>query len=228
MPQPATPDSGRDAHVRTPRLEILCAKPPAVKGEREFFAVSAEPDDPLDEIARELRQGPGAEFRAEAELDEIETETGRRRRRSLADVARSSMHRGDTVSALVAGRTLIGRVDAVGVDYLVLVTAAEAVDVRFDASLLRVVPAPSGGHDGRPGSATLRARLAEYEQTGERVTALLTDAIADVTGTIRVVATDHVRMVDLDGADVVVPLRLLAGITRPLPGRSFGGDERVR
>lgn len=185
--------------------------------------MSGEPDDPLDEIARELRQGPGAEFRAEAELDEIETETGRRRRRSLADVARGSMHRGDTVSALVAGRTLTGHVDGVGVDYLVLVTAAEVVDVRLDAAVLRVVPAPSGGHDGRPGSATITARLAEYEQTGERVT-LLTDTIADVTGSIRVVATDHVRIVDLDGADIIIPLRLIAAIRRPLPRRGSGGE----
>ena len=47
-------------------------------------------DDPIESLARELRQTVGAEFRAEAEIVEIETEVGRLRRRTLSDVARQA------------------------------------------------------------------------------------------------------------------------------------------
>ena len=40
-------------------------------------------DDPLESLARELRESVGSEFRAEAEMVEIETEIGRLRKRGL-------------------------------------------------------------------------------------------------------------------------------------------------
>lgn len=181
--------------------------------------MSGEPDDPLDDLARELRLGAGEELRAEAELDEIETETGRRRRRTVGDLARQAMHRADTVTVEVAGRSLTGVVDAVGLDYLVLLTPVAAVDVRLDAAVLRITPSRTGGHDARPGSATFAARLAEYEETSETVTLLLTAPPGELTGSVAVAAGDHVRIAGGDGRESVVPRPLVAAVTRPRPGR---------
>ncbi|NIR42069.1 MAG: hypothetical protein GWN79_28635, partial [Actinobacteria bacterium] len=59
-----------------------------------------------------------------------------------------------------------------------------------------------GGRTVRGGSRTLRARLAEYEQTGEPVT--LHTSEGEVRGRIAVAATDHV-VVDDDDMEHVVP-----------------------
>lgn len=179
--------------------------------------MTSEGSDPFGELAAELRLGAGEELRAEAELDEAETEIGRRRRRTVADLARRAMHRGDTVTVHVAGLTLSGVVDAVGLDYLVLLTPATAADVRLDAAVLRISPAPSGGHDARPGSATFAARLAEYEQTGEDLTLHLATDPPSVVGSVAVAAGDHVLVSSPGAGDVVIPLPLVVAVTRPRP-----------
>ena len=85
--------------------------------------------DEFDELARSLRQGAGREWREEAAADEQLTELQRRRARTLADVAREAMHRGDRVTVEVAGLRLAHPVIAVGVDYLVLDDGDGVVDV---------------------------------------------------------------------------------------------------
>lgn len=177
--------------------------------------VTFGPEDPLEALARELRQGAGAEMRAEADLDEQETEKGRQRRRTMADEARRAMARADTVSVTVGGRTLSGHVDAVGSDYLVLVTATTAADIRLDRVVLRVRPQPRGGQDGRPGSATFKARLAEYEHTGEPVTLII--GPDETEGIVTLVAVDHLRVTTPDAEELVVPLDAVTAVLRPLP-----------
>jgi hypothetical protein len=163
-------------------------------------------DDPLEGLARELRESVGAEFRAEAEMVEFETEIGRLRRRSLHDVAREAANRGDRVSVVTAGRTVTGLVAHVGKDYLSLETPTEYLDARLDRVALLVSPNTSGGIDPRGGSITFKARLSEFEQTGEQVEVVASQINTSVLGRVAVVATDHVIVQDADGATNVLPL----------------------
>lgn len=171
-----------------------------------------ESGDPLKDLARELRQGAGAELRAEAEITERETHQGRLRKRTLADVARQAANRGDQVTATVAHRTFIGTVIHVGNDYLSLETAGEWVEIRLDAAHLRIRPNRSGGLSTTKGSATLKARLGEYEQTGERIE-LIVDGGEVLTGVVRVVAVDHV-MFEETHEETVAPLAMILAVVR--------------
>jgi hypothetical protein len=163
-------------------------------------------DDPLESLARELREKVGSEFRAEAETVETETEIGRLRRRAMRDVVREAANRGDRVSVVTAGRTVTGFVAHVGKDYLSLETPTEHLDARLDRVAIVVAPSTSGGIHPRGGSITFKARLSEYEQTGERVELAAPRLNAAVQGRIAVVATDHVIIEDLDGAQNAFPL----------------------
>lgn len=168
-----------------------------------------EPQDPLKDLARELRQGVGAELRAEAEITEQETHQGRLRKRTLSDVARQAANRGDQVTVPVAHRTFIGTVIHVGNDYLTLETAGEWVEIRLDAAPLRIRPHRSGGLSTTKGSATFKARLGEYEQTGERIE-LIIDGGEVLPGTVTVVAVDHIMFEETSGETVVPLTRILA------------------
>lgn len=173
--------------------------------------------DPYDDLARELRRGAGAEMREEAEITELETRQGRLRRRRLADVAAEAMHRGDRVTVEIRDRRLVGTAVFVGDDYLTLETATEVADVRLDRAVLWVARRPAGGHASRGGSRTLRARLGEYEHTGETVTVVAPAIPAETAGQISVAAVDHVLVSTTDG-EVVVPLPLIELVVRPRPG----------
>ena len=175
--------------------------------------------DPIEELARYLRQGIGAEMRAEAEEAERESHQGRLRRRTMSDIGRECANRGDRVRARTAVRTVVGRVDHVGADYLTIVTAEQACDVRLDRCTLTIETSASGGHSTQRGSVTLKARLAEYEQTGEPVTIVCAGVDAEVDGVVAVAATDHVVVVDADDRRTVVPYAVIDLVVRPLPTR---------
>jgi hypothetical protein len=174
-------------------------------------------DDPLEELARELRQTVGIELRAEAEVAEYETQIGRLRRLGLSDVARSAMHRGDLISLITATRTITGLPVFTGRDYLVCQTQAEVVDAPFERVLLRVERKPKGGHTTRGGSHTFKARLSELEQTGELVTIVTADAGIEIVGRLAVVAMDHCIIEEPDGSRVHVPLGQICLVIRPRP-----------
>lgn len=176
--------------------------------------MSAGADDAYEELARELRQGVGAEWRDEAEITERETHLGSLRKRRLADVAREAMHRGDIVTVLVGGWSVKGAVMFVGGDYLVLQTSSQMLDIVLDRAVMRIEPQHGGGHTTRGGSATFKARLAEYEQTGEPVTLHLRGA-SQLTGRIVVAAVDHCITEDTDGARSHIPIALIEMISRP-------------
>lgn len=173
-------------------------------------------EDPLDELARLLRSGAGAEMRAEAEAVELETHLMRLRRRSVADVAREAMHRGDRLTVMARGHTFSGDPVFVGKDYMVIETTTEIYDVRLDRVALAVTRRTEGGHSVRGGSVTFRARLAEYEQTGETVRLVASGIPHELDGRILVVATDHVVVGSSDGEQVVA-LGALDLIIRPRP-----------
>lgn len=169
-------------------------------------------DDPLDDLARHLRTGAGSELRAEAEIAELETHQGRLRRRSQADVARQAAARGDQATLLLSDRTISGAVTHVGRDYVTIETETEIVDARLAAAIVRITPRRQGGLVTGKGSATWKARLAEFESTGEPLTAMT--AGGRWQGMITVAATDHVIFVD-EGSEMMIPYDLIDFIVRP-------------
>ncbi len=175
------------------------------------------PIDPLEELARELRQTVGAELRAEAEITEQETHVGRLRRLGMADAARAAMHRGDIVSLITATRTITGVPVYVGKDYLVCQTKADVVDAPFERVVIRVERRPQGGHTTRGGSITFKARLSELEQSGEMVTLTTADAALEVQGRIAIVATDHCIVEHPEGPRLHIPISQIALVIRPRP-----------
>jgi hypothetical protein len=174
-------------------------------------------NDPLEELARELRQTVGAELRAEAEITEHETHIGRLRRLGLSDITRAAMHRGDLVSLITATRTITGVPVFTGKDYLVCQTKTEIVDAPFERVLIRVERQPLGGHTTSGGAITFKARLSELEHTGEIVTIVTADAGMDIVGRFAVVATDHCIVEDPQGPRIHIPIGQICMIIRPRP-----------
>jgi hypothetical protein len=124
-----------------------------------------------------------------------------------------AMHGGDRVTVSCQAGRWSGQLWAVGDDYLVL----EAVDVWIEAHLpsigLEMEPARSGGRSGSPASATWRARLTELELEGTVVSVLAPQANVEVTGTIEVVAADHIVVATGD-RKTVLPITLIAVVLR--------------
>lgn len=171
-------------------------------------------EDPLEELGRELRHTVGREFQAEAEVTEHETSIGRLRRLGLAEVARSAMHRGDAISLITGSRTITGMAVFTGKDYLICQTATELFDAPFDRVVIKIEPRASGGHSTQGGAITFRARLAEYEQTGESVSLVCADSSLEVFGAIAVVASDHCILQESDGSRFHIPISQIALIAR--------------
>jgi hypothetical protein len=139
-------------------------------------------------------------------------------RRTLVDVARDCMHRGDTVAVLVGGATFTGTLSAAGDDLLQVLTPSGHVDIQLHASLpspvvLRVVTrAHAGGRRGDPNASTFRARLLEREADGDEVVVgslLLAEALG---GTLSVGA-DQVGVRDGDGSPTYLPIAWVGWIT---------------
>jgi hypothetical protein len=172
-------------------------------------------DDPLDELALELRAAVEDELLADAEAVEELAELGRRRARSVSDLLTDAMHRGDAVRARSAGFVLAGSIAYVGNDYVVIEGMDATADVRMRGSAFTLERARAGGHRTTGGSRTFRARLAEYEQSGEPV--VLHTAAGELRGVIDTAATDHV--VVRDDMVHVVPYETISLVLRPRPSR---------
>ncbi|MGH9050193.1 MAG: hypothetical protein ACRDY4_10720 [Acidimicrobiia bacterium] len=142
--------------------------------------------------------------------------------RSLVDVARDLMHRGDTVAVTAAGATFTGEVTDVGFDVLRLRTASDVVDVQLALLtrgggerrharvaapvVLRVIArARSGGRSAGGGPETFRARLLEHEAGAVEVSIGSTLLGEDLRGTLTV-GRDQVRVCDRDGGETYVPI----------------------
>lgn len=176
--------------------------------------------DELDDLARSLRQGAGREMREEAAVDEQLTELARLRRRDLATAVRAAMHRGDTVTVETAGLTLGHPVVAVGTDYLTMDDGEALIDVALSDALVTTMASRRGGSAGKAASVTMRARLAEHEQSGALVD-VITSAGTSIRGRIKVVATDHVVVADGSGRDTYLPTSRIAVVfSRRPPPRS--------
>jgi hypothetical protein len=152
-----------------------------------------EPEE-FDDLAAELRRRVAAEFRSEAEEVELLVQLQRRRKATLRDVATTAMHQGHGVTVLCFGNMWSGELLAVGSDYLSLLTASNFLEARLDSITMGLTPVRQGGRTGRPASETFRARLTEFELTGEELTLRCISPLFEATGVIEVVASDHVEM----------------------------------
>jgi hypothetical protein len=137
--------------------------------------------------------------------------------RTLVDVLREHLHRGDTVALTIGTTTVTGTLGAVGEDLVSMVTPDGRADTRVagDAPiLLRVVErAPSGGTRGWPVS-TFRARLLEIEASGMEVE--IVTQIGDVVRGELHMARDHLSVRTDDGVGSVA-LAAVAWVRVPAP-----------
>ena len=175
--------------------------------------MSHDEPTPMSDISAHLRSAVGSDIVDEWEMTEHETEQGRRRRRALKDVWEQAMHRGDHVTVLIPAGRFTGTVDFVGNDYATVISDGTSWDLRADRSLMTTRRANSGGHTVSGGSRTFKARLAEYESTGEHVTLIVGSHGLEFGGRIVVTATDHVLLSD-GGRTVVVPTGTIDAVRR--------------
>lgn len=182
---------------------------------------SAKRQDGLEDIARGLREGLGREMREEAAADEELTHLQRLRRLSMAEAVRAAMHRGDRVTARIAGLLLSFPVMAVGDDYATLedTEGRRFIDIRLDAAEITIEPMPSGGVSSRPLAATLKARLAEHEQDRNQIE-VYTSGGRSIVGTIEVAALDHIVITDRTGPLTYLPTGLIELVFSPFPPRT--------
>lgn len=166
----------------------------------------------LTDFAAELRSSAGAEILDELETTEAETELGRLRKRTIQQVWEAAMHRGDLITAVTGLGSLTGSVDYVGTDYATVVGGDSVWDLRTDRAVIsRVRRSSAGGHTASGGSKTFKARLAEYEATGESITVIMPARSMEAHGRIAVVAVDHVSMID---PTVTIPIDLIEIVRR--------------
>ncbi|MGH8926258.1 MAG: hypothetical protein ACRDWA_16750 [Acidimicrobiia bacterium] len=176
---------------------------------KEREKLTWQPDD-FEELGSELRRRMGAEMRDEAEEVERLSDLQRRRRNSLAETARTAMHRGDSVTIAIGERAWKGTLRAVGEDYLRLESSQIVVECPLAAVVVRTERSRSGGQSGKPASATWRARLAEL--AAEKMTVhVLVRGSTDILGIIEVVATDHIEVAA--EYPTYIPLGLVEAIT---------------
>ena len=167
--------------------------------------------EPISELSAQLRNSAGAELVEEWEATEHETEQGRLRSRPLATLWEQAMHRGDRVVASGSFGVCAGTVEYVGKDYAVVAASDMTWDVRLRSASLVVRRSSQGGHTATGGSRTLRARLAEYEATGENVEVHTERTVT--SGAIRVAASDHILMES--DVEIGIPLDVIVAVSRP-------------
>ncbi len=164
-----------------------------------------ERDDELREVAAATR----AEWRADEEQWALAAFEAWEHDRTLLDVARECMHRGDTVAVALPGRTFVGAVSSVGDDRIGIATNEGPVDVRItqDAPItFRVVTrARVGGTRGEQAVVTFRARLLELETDAASVELGVPLADGVLNGRLRV-GRDQVSVTDRDGGRCYVSI----------------------
>lgn len=165
----------------------------------------------LTDLASHLRHN-ARDVVEEWEITESETEQGRLRKRHISDVWEQTMHRGDDVTIRATFGRIAGSVDYVGADYATVVTSDTAWDVRLGRCVMVARRSVVGGHTVHGGSKTFKAKLAEYEATGEDVSLLVPSLELETQGRIVVLATDHVILADEEAS--AIPLGLIDAIRR--------------
>lgn len=155
-------------------------------------------------------------FRGEASEIERDAETARLRSRSLADALVDLGARGDRVRIECGSNAVVGQVMLAEKD-VAIVDAAEreaTVNLLGPVTIGLVEAAQQGGLPMRAGIGSFRARLLQFEMSGEPVV-LVTDT-ASMPGAIGTVAADHV-VIDRGTGESYVPLARIGYVTRATP-----------
>lgn len=166
---------------------------------------------PDPELEAHLREA-GRELIEEAAEDEHLTELLRRRRLDLSERAREFVHRGDRIRAETGAHTFSGQVTYAGADFATVDRGEDTVEVALESAVWAVERSDSPGHEQTGEPLTFRARLSELASTSEPVRLIVGDGRA-ILGSIAVVATDHVEVVQ-DLNTIVVPIRLISAVVR--------------
>lgn len=174
-------------------------------------------EKPIRDLARDLRQGIGVEWRAELEATELEIHQDRLRQRTMSDIADMVLHRGDMVTLQTQGFQVCGEVVGCGEDYVTVNTDSLSVDARLDRFVIRVSRRSCGGTAAAGNAPTWRARLTELELTQERVELLAPPLSNPLRGRIRVVSLDHVWLIEATGIDCYLPLQQVNAVVRRIP-----------
>ena len=163
-----------------------------------------------DRLLGALDAQMSAEIRAEQAEYEAMAHQAELRVRTLPDVAREMMVRGDRVEARTGGEMMTGTVSHVGSDYVVLGGARGQMDVVFGPLvLLRTVErVRSGGTPPGRGAKTLRARMTEHQTMLTPLDVLLIDGLVE-SGRVLAAAPDHLLLETRRG-DAVVPWSSIA------------------
>jgi hypothetical protein len=176
--------------------------------EREKMTFDQDP-----EIASELRRTVGREWSEEAAEDERLTAAYDRRRFGMSLVAKEMVNRGDRVTVIFGGQDFSGQVVGGGVDHVTIEGSGQRADVLLDAGYWSILPAGGGGGGGTATEESIKARLAEYADSGVTVRLVLSGGEI-VIGHVSVVASDHVELVDADDRTLYVPAGIILAIVR--------------
>lgn len=158
-----------------------------------------------------------AEWRAEQEAAARDAVEAWQHGRTLVDVLVDCMHRGDRVALDAAGHRVIGEVADVGPDVVSLMALSGRVDVHLAPSVPLHVQvderARYGGHRSDGSAPSFRARLLEWETSGEEVS-LATLADAETFDGVLQVGADVVVVRTRLGAEHYLPLAAVVSVTK--------------
>ena len=159
------------------------------------------------------------EWRVEQETATRDAAEQWRHSRTLLDLARDHMHRGDRVAITVAGHWAVGTIIEVARDRIALLddTSVEMA-ARTDVHVTDALPlafsvverARSGGRTGAR-TASFRARLLELETAGAPVVVATSLGPDPFTGTLSV-GTDLVVVATAAGNETVIALAAVASV----------------
>jgi hypothetical protein len=160
------------------------------------------------------------EWRAEQESATRDAAEQWRHSRTLLDLAREHMHRGDRVAITVAGHRAVGVIIEVANDRIALLDdTAPDHSLRTDVHVVDAIPlafsvverARAGGRTGAR-TASFRARLLELEAAGAPVTLATAIGPDAYVGTLSV-GTDLVVIATSAGVEMVVALPAVASVS---------------
>jgi hypothetical protein len=178
-----------------------------------------------DPLARVSLGDAGAAARAEWRADEEAwTRTAVeqwRHNRTMRDVLRDAMHRGDRLAFVLPAITFVGSATGVGDDVAVLDTIDGPVDINVSDQSLLVVRVLERAHAGGTRGAsvtTLRARALELETETCDVRIGCCGAPTVLEGRVQV-GRDHLVVSEREGGnDLVVALAAVAWMRRAING----------
>ena len=168
-------------------------------------------DSEFDELASELRQKVGGEFRMEAEAVEEDAAKLVLRKRDLADVVLEFLNRGDVVGISALDVSYTGVVSHAAGDLTIIDTPHSLINVNLGGPISLHVErrAQSGGRSRANGSQSYRSRMLELEITGENVE-IISSGSRSIEGTISVVGADHIVLIDRNDTEWFIPLSTIA------------------